>query len=370
MSPPWTAPSPPISKPEARAENVCIGTKKGAPRGVADKAKHPKTMPEPVISRKPADLKKRRLGFTGIEMAPLALGGNVFGWTADEATSLSLIDLFVERGFSLIDTADVYSTWVDGHRGGESEAIIGKWLKRGGARERIVIATKVGMEMKNFGRGLSRAHILGSADAALKRLGVEQIDLYQAHIDDASVPLEETLEAFAILVESGKVGAIGASNYVAPRLAEALAISAAGGFPRFACLQPLYHLANRSYFEGSLRQICLDEGLGVLSYHALAGGFLTGKYRQTSDLAGKARAQTVAHYLDPRGLDILAELDKIALRLGATPAQIAIAWVMAQPGVSAPIVSATSLAQLEEILGSAEIDLDRTALDRLDRISA
>ncbi|BBA33861.1 aldo/keto reductase [Methylocaldum marinum] len=315
-------------------------------------------------------MKKRRLGSTGIEIAPLALGGNVFGWTADEATSLSLIDRFVERGFSLIDTADVYSTWVDGHSGGESESILGLWLKRGGAREKIVIATKVGMDMKSFGKGLSKAHILRSADASLKRLGVDQIDLYQAHIDDAYVPLEETLEAFALLVEAGKVRAIGASNFVAPRLAEALAISEAKGFPRFACLQPHYHLANRSLFEGPLRRLCLDEGLGVLSYYALAGGFLTGKYRKESDVAGKARAQTVAHYLDPRGLDILAEIDKIAARLDATPAQIAIAWVMAQPGITAPIVSATSLAQLEEILQSAEISLDRAALDRLDRISA
>jgi len=315
-------------------------------------------------------MKKRRLGATGIEIAPLALGGNVFGWTADEATSLSLIDRFVERGFSLIDTADVYSTWVPGHHGGESEAIIGKWLRRGGAREKIVIATKVGMDMKAFGKGLSKAHILRSADASLKRLGVERIDLYQAHIDDTSVPLEETLEAFAILVESGKVGSIGASNFSAPRLAEALAVSAREGFPRFTCLQPHYHLANRSFFEGAPQQLCLAENLGVLSYYALAGGFLTGKYRCEADLEGKARAGTVAHYLDPRGLDILTELDTIAARLSATPAQVAIAWVMAQPGITAPIVSATSLAQLDEVLRSAEITLDRKALDRLDRVSA
>lgn len=315
-------------------------------------------------------MKKHRMDPTGVEIMPLALGGNVFGWTADEATSLYLIDLFVERGFSLIDTADVYSTWVNGHSGGESEAILGKWLRRGGARDKIVIATKVGMDMKSFGKGLSKAHILRSADASLKRLGVEQIDLYQAHIDDASVPLEETLEAFALLVESGKVRAIGASNYAAPRLSEALAVSETQGFARFACLQPHYHLANRSFFEGPLRTLCLDEGLAVLPYYALAGGFLTGKYRKESDLAGKARAQTVAHYLDPRGLDILAEIDKIAARLDATPAQVAIAWVMAQPGVTAPIVSATNLAQLEEILRAAKICLDCAALDRLDRISA
>lgn len=291
-------------------------------------------MPDDASPQRQDGMKKRRLGSAGIEIMPLALGGNVFDWTADEATSLSLIDRFVERGFSLIDTADVYSTWVDGHHGGESEAILGKWLRRGGARDKIVIATKVGMDMKSFGKGLSKAHILRSADASLKRLGVEQIDLYQAHIDDAAVPLEETFAAFALLVESGKIRAIGASNYAAPRLAEALAVSESQGFPRFACLQPHYHLANRSFFEGPLRTL------------------------------------SVAHYLDPRGLDILAELDKIAARLDATPAQIAIAWVMAQPGVTAPIVSATSLAQLEDVLNAAEISLDHAALDRLDRISA
>jgi aryl-alcohol dehydrogenase-like predicted oxidoreductase len=315
-------------------------------------------------------MEKRKLGRTGIEVAPLALGGNVFGWTADEKTSHSLIDMFVERGFSLIDTADVYSIWADGHRGGESEEIIGTWLKRGGAREKLVIATKVGFDMKTFGKGLSKDHILSSAEASRKRLGVDQIDLYQAHVDDASVPLEETLEAFAILVDTGKVRAIGASNFAAPRLAEALAASAKRGFPRFEVLQPHYHLANRSDFEGPLRDLCLAEGLGVVSYYALAGGFLTGKYRSEKDLDGKPRARTVSRFLDPRGLDILAELDKIAARLDATPAQIAIAWVMAQKGVTAPIASATNEAQLAEILRSTEITLDRAALEELDRVSA
>jgi aryl-alcohol dehydrogenase-like predicted oxidoreductase len=315
-------------------------------------------------------MEKRRLGRTGIQVAPLALGGNVFGWTADEKTSLSLIDMFVEQGFSLIDTADVYSIWVEGHRGGESEEIIGAWLRRGGAREKLVIATKVGWDTKNFGKGLSKDHILRSAEASRKRLGVDQIDLYQAHIDDVSVPLEETLEAFAILIASGKVRTIGASNFAAPRLAEALAVSAKRGFPRFEVLQPHYHLANRSFFEGPLRDLCVAEDIGVISFYALAGGFLTGKYRSEKDLEGKQRARTVSHYLDPRGLDILAELDRIAARLGATPAQVAIAWVMAQKGVTAPIASATNLTQLAEILRSAEITLDRAALDRLDRVSA
>jgi aryl-alcohol dehydrogenase-like predicted oxidoreductase len=317
-------------------------------------------------------MEKRKLGRTGIEIAPLALGGNVFGWTADEKTSHALIDMFVERGFSLIDTADVYSTWVDGHQGGESEEIIGAWLKRGGAgaREKVVIATKVGWDTKNFGKGLSKEHILRSADASRKRLGVDRIDLYQAHIDDTSVPLEETLEAFAVLIDSGKVRAIGASNYAAPRLAEALAVSAKRGLPRFEVLQPHYHLANRSFFEGPLRDLCVAEDIGAISFYALAAGFLTGKYRSDKDLEGKARAPRVSHYLDPRGLDILAEMDKIAARLDATPAQVAIAWVMAQKGITAPIASATNLTQLADILRAAEITLDRAALDRLDRVSA
>jgi len=310
------------------------------------------------------------LGAPGVSVAPLALGGNVFGWTADEATSLSLIDAFIDRGFSLVDTADVYSIWVEGHEGGESETIIGRWLKRGGARDKITIATKAGMDMRKAGKGLSRAHIIQSAENSLRRLGTDHIDLYQAHIDDIKVPLEETLEAFADLVKAGKVRIIGASNYVAPQLAEALAVSETNGFPRFACLQPHYNLVNRSLFEGDLQKLCLTEGLGVIPYYALAAGFLTGKYRSVADLPGSARAGTVAHYLDPRGLDIVDELSKIAVRLEATPAQIAIAWVMAQPGITAPIVSATSLTQLEDIMKAATITLDKQALSRLDRVSA
>jgi aryl-alcohol dehydrogenase-like predicted oxidoreductase len=316
-----------------------------------------------------ASMEKRKLGRTDIEVAPLALGGNVFGWTADEKTSLSLIDMFVERGFSLIDTADVYPTCVEGHHGGKSEAIIGTWLKRGGEREKLVIATKVGMDMGGFRRGLSKAHILRSVEESRQRLRVDQIDLYQVHIDDVSVPLEETLEALAFLVITGKVRAIGASNFTAPRLAEALATSTKRGFPRFEVLQPHYHLASRSYFEGPLRDLCLAEGLGVVSYYALAGGFLTGKYRREKDLEGNPRARTLSHYLDLRGVGILAELDKIATRLKTTPAQIAIAWVMAQQGVTAPIVGATTPAQLTEVLHSTEVTLDRDALDRLDRVT-
>jgi len=312
---------------------------------------------------------QRALGTSGLSIAPLAFGGNVFGWTADEATSFALLDAFTARGFSLIDTADVYSTWVPGHAGGESEAIIGAWLKRSGKRDKVHIATKVGMDMKAAGKGLSKAHILASADASLRRLGTDYIDLYQAHVDDIAVPLEETLEAFARLMEAGKVRAIGASNFTAPRLAQALAVSDAHGWPRFCVLQPHYNLANRALFEGELQQLCVTEKIGVIPYYALASGFLTGKYRTLEDLDGKARARTVSHYLDPRGLDLLAEMDKIAARLGATTTQVALAWLMAQPGVTAPIVSATSLAQLDEVLGAAEVRLDAAALSRLDRAS-
>jgi aryl-alcohol dehydrogenase-like predicted oxidoreductase len=315
-------------------------------------------------------MEKRNLGQSGLAIAPLALGANVFGWTADEATSFSIIDAFVDQGFNLIDTADVYSIWVEGHQGGESEAIIGKWLQRGGDRGKILIATKVGMDMRSAGKGLSKAHIIQSAEASLRRLQTDHIDLYQAHVDDVWTPLEETLEAFASLVQAGKVRAIGASNYVASRLAEALGLSKAKGLPSYTSLQPHYNLANRALFEGELQKLCISEGVGVIPYYALAAGFLTGKYRDVKDLEGRARGRTVAHYLDPRGFDILDALDRIAARFQATPAQIALAWLIAQPGVTAPIVSATSLQQFDEIAKAATIKLDAAALDRLDKVSA
>lgn len=314
-------------------------------------------------------MQKRTLGNSGLSFAPIVFGGNVFDWTADEATSLSLISAFVDRGFACIDTADVYSTWVPGHRGGESEEMIGKWLKRGGARDKLVIATKVGMPMPD-GKGLSKAHILASAEASLKRLNTDYIDLYQAHIDDVSVPLEETLAAFAQLIEQGKVRAIGASNYTASRLAEARGIAKAYSLPGFTSLQPNYGLVNRKLYEGSVQKFCISENLGVISYYALAAGFLTGKYRKASDFEGKPRANVLSHFFDPRALDILGEMDRIAERHQATVAQVAIAWVLAQPGITAPIVSATSLAQLDEILGATELTLDAKALDRLDKVSA
>jgi len=246
-------------------------------------------------------MQHRVLGTSGLSFAPIVLGGNVFGWTTDEATSLSLISAFVERGFSCIDTADVYSTWVAGHRGGESEQTIGQWLRQGGARDKIIIATKVGMPMPD-GKGLSKSHILASVEGSLKRLGTDYIDLYQAHIDDPTTPLEESCEAFAQLIASGKVRAIGASNFIAPRLAEALGNAREKGLPGFASLQPNYSLVTRSLYEGELQQFCIKENIGVIPYYALAAGFLTGKYRHASNIEGHARADTIARFFDPRGL--------------------------------------------------------------------
>lgn len=313
---------------------------------------------------------KRTLGTSDLRFEPIVFGGNVFGWTADEATSFSLIDRFVERGFAMIDTADVYSIWVPGHKGGESEAIIGKWLERGGARDKILIATKCGMDMQAGGKGLSKAHITKSIEASLKRLKTDYVDLYQAHADDTSVPLEETLEAFAALVKAGKVRAIGASNYEAPRLAEALAVSKAKDLPRYISLQPHFNLANRALFEGALQDLCVKEKIGVIPYYSLASGFLSGKYRKKEDLEGRARARGASPYLNERGLNLLAVIDAIAADLKATPAQISLAWLLAQPAITAPIVSATGLAQLDDILDATKIALSPDALAQLAKASA
>ena len=315
-------------------------------------------------------MQHRKLGNSGLSCAPLALGGHVFGWTAEVAASYAILDAFTYRGFALIDTADTYSTWVPGHRGGESETIIGNWLKATGKRNQILIATKVGGDMKNVGKGLSRAHIIRSAEDSLRRLGTDWIDLYQAHFDDTAVSFEETLEAFARLIQSGKVRAIGASNYSAPRLAEALATARVHKLPLFSCLQPHYNLVTRAFYEGDLRRLCLEEELGVLPYRGLEAGLLTGKYRTMADTVGAPRGDVVARLLDDRSLDILRELDRAARLYDATPAQIAIAWLLAQPGVTAPIVSVTRTAQLTEILGATTITLDARTLMRLDRVSA
>lgn len=313
----------------------------------------------------------RPLGRSALQVSPLCFGGNVFGWTADERTSFSLLDAWLDAGFNFVDTADVYSRWVPGHTGGESETIIGRWLRQGGRRERVVIATKVGMDMGEGREGLKPARIREAVEASLRRLQVDCIDLYQAHKDDPDTPLEETLGAFARLVEEGKVRAIGASNYGAARLQEALATSARLGLPRYESLQPLYNLSDRAEFERELQPLCVREQVGVINYYALASGFLTGKYRKPEDASRSARgAGIVQKYLDDRGRRILAALDEAARRTGATPGQVAIAWVMARPGVTSPIASATSLAQLQELVRAAQVKLDAETMALLDAASA
>ncbi|MGH1572295.1 aldo/keto reductase [Methylobacterium sp. P31] len=313
---------------------------------------------------------KRRIGRSALTVAPFCLGGNVFGWTADEATSFAILDRFVESGFDFIDTADVYSRWAPGHAGGESETVIGRWLAaRPGVRDRIVLATKVGMDMGEAGKGLSAQHIERACEASLRRLQTDRIDLYQSHLDDADVPLDETLRAYERLIVAGKVRVIGASNYGAPRLAEALKVAAAAGLPRYECLQPDYSLAERGY-EAELEPLCRTEQVGVIGYFSLAAGFLTGKYRSAQDAAGRARENRVAKYINPRGLALLDVLDAVAAAQDASPAQVALAWIIARPGITAPIASATTVAQLDELLGAARLSLPSDAIARLDKASA
>jgi aryl-alcohol dehydrogenase-like predicted oxidoreductase len=315
-------------------------------------------------------MQKRRLGNSGLDIAPLMFGGNVFGWTADEPTSFALLDRFLAAGGNAIDTADVYSRWAPGHKGGESEVVLGRWLAARRGRDRVVIATKVGNDMPGVGKGLRKAHIMRSCEDSLKRLQTDYIDLYQSHVDDGATPLEETLAAYAELIGSGKVRAIGASNYEAPRLAEALRTSAAEKLPRYESLQPLYNLSDRAGFEKELQPLCVKENVGVIPYYGLAAGFLTGKYRSAADFGKSPRGGGMKKYLNERGLRILAALDQVAARLKVTPAAVALAWLMQRPGITAPIASATTLGQLEEILAAARLKLDGEALKALDSASA
>jgi len=311
-------------------------------------------------------MRKRELGKSGIEVPPVVVGGNVFGWTVDRATGFCLLDAMVDAGLNVIDTADVYSAWAPGHTGGESETMIGEWLKaRGPDRRRdVVILSKCGMEMPGKGKGLSPEWINRAVDASLRRLGVERIDLHQAHRDDEATPLEDTLGAFAKLMKAGKIGAIGASNYTAPRLKAALEASDRHGLPRFQSLQ-------ERGIEADLLPLCREEGLGVIPYFALAAGFLTGKYRSEADLGKSPRgARNAKQYLNPRGQKVLTALDDAAARLGATPAQVALAWQAAKPGITASIASATSEAQLAELVKAASLQLDREAVEALDAASA
>lgn len=312
----------------------------------------------------------RKLGNTGLKISPLVFGGNVFDWTVDQATSFRLLDVFVAAGFNSVDTADVYSKWAPGHVGGESEVILGEWMKRRGNRKQVIIATKVGMDMGEGKRGLSKAHILCSADESLRRLQTDYIDLYQSHVDDPDTPLEETLGAYAELLRQGKVRAIGASNHKAERLTAALETSRKCGLPAYQTLQPNYSLIERAEYEKNLEPICAREGLGVINYFPLAGGFLTGKYRSESDASGKLRARNVTKYLNDRGYKILDALDQVAKKLCATPARVALAWLLAQPSITAPIVSATTLEQLADVISSVELKLDPDSVQFLDRASA
>jgi aryl-alcohol dehydrogenase-like predicted oxidoreductase len=312
-------------------------------------------------------MEQRTLGKAGFSVAPLCLGGNVFGWTADEAQSFKILDAFVAGGGNFIDTADVYSRWVPGHQGGESETIIGNWLKARGGRDKVVIATKTGAEMTPTDKGLARARVEKQIEASLKRLNTDYVDLYYSHRDDAETPMEEVLETYDRLIKAGKVRAIGASNFTAERLGEALSTADAKGLPRYTVLQPLYNLYDRTEFEGPLQDLCVREGVAVAPYYTLASGFLTGKYRSEADLSQSARGGKIGtNYLNPQGLKLLEAMDGVAQRLGVKPSQIAVAWLAARPSVAAPIASATKLEQLEELLAAVQLKLDAEAMAVLD----
>jgi aryl-alcohol dehydrogenase-like predicted oxidoreductase len=316
-------------------------------------------------------MEHRTLGKSGIKVAPFGFGGNVFGWTADEKTSFALLDEFVDAGFNLVDTADMYSNWAPGHKGGESETVIGRWLKATGKRNRIVLATKVGHVMAPDKQGLKRAHILRSIDESLQRLQTDHVDLYQSHVDDPATPVEEPLRAYEELIKAGKVRAIGASNFTAPRLAEALEASRKHGLPRYETLQPLYNILDREAFEKDLMPLCEKESLGVINWFSLAAGFLTGKYRSEADLKQSPRGtRGVDRYFNERGLRLLGALDLVAKRLGANPTQISMAWLLTRPTVAAPLASASKVAQLGDIIKGVQLKLDAESLHDLDRASA
>jgi aryl-alcohol dehydrogenase-like predicted oxidoreductase len=314
-------------------------------------------------------LEKRRLGRTDLEIAPLVFGGNVFGWTADEETSFALLDRFAEAGLNAIDTAEGYSSWAPGNSGGESETIIGKWMKSRGNRDRMVVITKVGSDFGKGLRGLSAAYIEQAIEGSLKRLQVEAIDLYLSHWPDPAVPYEETLGAYRKLIEKGKIRHAGASNLDTPQLRAALDVASLQSLPRYEVLQPEYNLYDRSSFEGPLAALCIAEEIGVITYFSLAKGFLSGKYRSTADLGKSPRGGGVGSYLDARGFRILAALDEVASRNSAQPAEVALAWVIAQPGVTAPIASATTLPQVESLIRAASLKLSAADLAELSTAS-
>ncbi|UJD91616.1 aldo/keto reductase [Rahnella aquatilis] len=316
-------------------------------------------------------MNKRELGRSGIQVPPLTFGGNVFGWTVDQAASFNLLDALLDHQLNFIDTADVYSSWVEGNKGGESETIIGNWLKKTGKRDQIILATKVGKPMGEGKVGLSPRYIKEAVEASLKRLQTDYIDLYQSHDDDADTPLAETMAAFDRLIKEGKVRAVGASNYSAPRLVEALKVSQENGLARYETLQPQYNLYDRKVYEEALEKVVTDNGLGVINFYGLAAGFLTGKYRTRADAGKSKRGESViARCLNERGLKILAGLDQVAGKHGAQPGQVALAWQIARPGITSPIVSATSLQQLNELAQAATLKLDESDIRTLNDASA
>lgn len=316
-------------------------------------------------------MSKRELGRSGIQVPLLTFGGNVFGWTVDQAASFTLLDALLDHKLNFIDTADVYSSWVEGNKGGESETIIGNWLKKTGKRDQVILATKVGKPMGEGKVGLSPRYIKDAVEASLKRLQTDYIDLYQSHDDDADTPLAETMAAFDALIKEGKVRAVGASNYSAPRLAQALKVSQENGLARYETLQPQYNLYDRKVYEEALEKVVTDNGLGVINFYGLAAGFLTGKYRTKAD-AGKSKRgeNVVARCLNERGLKILKGLDQVAEKHGVQPGQVALAWQIARPGITSPIVSATSLQQLNELALAATLKLDEADIQHLNEASA
>jgi aryl-alcohol dehydrogenase-like predicted oxidoreductase len=312
----------------------------------------------------------RFLGRSALQVSPLCLGGNVFGWTAGENASFEVLDALAAAGLNFIDTADIYSVWVPGHRGGESETVIGQWLKRSGRRQDMVIATKVGMQVAPDAKGLSAAHIARSVEGSLRRLQTDHIDLYFSHCDDPTVPMEETLGAYQKLIAAGKVRAIGASNFTAARLTEALDVSAKHGLPRYEVLQPQYNLYERHGYESELEPLCVERQIGVVSYFALASGFLSGKYRTPGDAAKSLRGKGVVEkYLNPRGSRILRALDEVARRRGASPASVALAWQIARPSITAPIASATTVDQLRDLIAATRLSLDGRDIEQLNAAS-
>ena len=315
-------------------------------------------------------MERRKLGQTDIAVAPLAFGGNVFGWTVTEGEAFRLLDRFTAEGFNLIDTADVYSNWVQGNKGGESEQVIGNWMKSRKNREQVIIATKVGSSMERGGKkDLSRSHIMKAVEDSLKRLQTDYIDLYQSHYDDLHLSVQEPLEAYDLLIRQGKVRTVGASNFSDDRLRDALEVAIKNNLPRYQTFQPEYNLVTREEFESTTGKVCTEFGLSVIPYYSLASGFLTGKYRGSMDSSKSPRGGRAVKYLDEKGLRVLDALDELSKRYSTVPAAIALAWLAAQPPVAAPIASATSIEQLNELISSAHIKLDLESLELLDRVS-